>query len=93
MVIVDHIAQQLNMTWSIQRNWKAVSANGKFLVTDKSAKHSRSTDPVNSVTTELDITLLKPRLLMNVCGPSVAKAGKISQDSIEKYAKVLQQLT
>ncbi|CAO3660079.1 unnamed protein product [Umbelopsis ramanniana] len=74
MVILDHIAQQLNMTWSIQRNWKAVSANGKFLVTDKSAKHSRSTDPVNSVTTELDITLLKPRLLMNVCGPSVAKA-------------------
>ncbi|KAI8580938.1 hypothetical protein K450DRAFT_235341 [Umbelopsis ramanniana AG] len=72
MVILDHIAQQLNMTWTLQRNWKAVSANGKFLVTDKS--HSRSTDPVNSVTTELDITLLKPRLLMNVCGPSVAKA-------------------
>ncbi|KAI9283753.1 peptidyl-tRNA hydrolase-domain-containing protein [Umbelopsis sp. AD052] len=74
MVILDHIAEQLNMTWSLQRNWKAVSANAKFLVTDKSAKHSRSTDPVTSVTTELDITLLKPRLLMNVCGPSVAKA-------------------
>ncbi|KAG2184227.1 hypothetical protein INT44_009242 [Umbelopsis vinacea] len=73
------------MTWSLQRNWKAVSANAKFLVSDKSAKHSRSTDPVTSVTTELDITLLKPRLLMNVCGPSVAKAGKIPQDSIKTY--------
>jgi len=27
-----------------------------------------------SVATELDITLLKPKLLMNVCGPSIAKA-------------------
>jgi PTH1 family peptidyl-tRNA hydrolase len=76
MVILDRIAQQLNLTWTLQRGWKGTSASGKLLITDKSSKRSRSTDPIMSVTTEIDITLLKPKLLMNVCGPSVAKAGK-----------------
>ncbi|CAM0135642.1 hypothetical protein VKS41_005294 [Umbelopsis sp. WA50703] len=74
MVILDRIAQQLNLTWTLQRGWKGTSASGKLLITDKSSKRSRATDPIMSVTTEIDITLLKPKLLMNVCGPSVAKA-------------------
>ena len=64
-------SQRLNLSWS----WKATVANVKLLVSETSPKHVKRPSPTETITTEIDLTLLKPTLLRNVNGPSVAMAG------------------
>ncbi|RUS19778.1 peptidyl-tRNA hydrolase-domain-containing protein [Endogone sp. FLAS-F59071] len=76
MVILDHIAQSLNLSWSRNKSWQATTANVKLLVSSVPSKHAKGQPPAEAITTEIDLTLLKPRLLMNVSGSSVARAVK-----------------
>ncbi|RUS25954.1 hypothetical protein BC938DRAFT_471422 [Jimgerdemannia flammicorona] len=76
-IVLNHIATCLNLSWSHNDSWQGTTASAKLLVTDASLKRQQKGQPLPEITTtEVELTLLKPRLLMNICGPSVAKAAK-----------------
>ncbi|KAI8365349.1 peptidyl-tRNA hydrolase-domain-containing protein [Radiomyces spectabilis] len=66
MMMLDHVASKLNLTWTLHRAWKAHMAQTQLTIQVTKNKESHYED--------ISLILLKPRLLMNVCGPSVAKA-------------------
>ena len=68
MMILDHLANRLQLSWTPYKPWKAHIAQTKLLLP---FDRKQDTEYI-----EVELTLLKPRLLMNVSGPSVAKAGK-----------------
>ncbi|KAI7865797.1 peptidyl-tRNA hydrolase-domain-containing protein [Spinellus fusiger] len=63
MLALDAIATKLQLNWTQHRPWKATIAETRVRVEQK-----------NKAQQEIKVTLLKPRLLMNVSGPSVSKA-------------------
>lgn len=64
MMVLDSIASKLNLTWSQNKDWKSDITQATVRV---EAKHE---------TKEYQVTLLKPRKLMNVSGSCVAQAGR-----------------
>ncbi|KAG2228079.1 hypothetical protein INT45_009125 [Circinella minor] len=68
MMILDHLASRLQLSWTPHKPWKGHIAQTKILLP---FDRNKSTEY-----TEVELTLLKPRLLMNVSGPSVAKAAR-----------------
>lgn len=65
MMVLDSIAKKLNLTWSQNKSWKSDITETTVRVESK-----------NDVR-EYQVTLLKPRKLMNISGSCVAEAGKI----------------
>jgi PTH1 family peptidyl-tRNA hydrolase len=63
MMVLDSIAKTLNLTWSQNKNWKSDITEATIRVEAKNE------------TKEYQITLLKPRKLMNISGSCVAQAG------------------
>ncbi|KAI8069602.1 peptidyl-tRNA hydrolase [Gongronella butleri] len=63
MMVLDVLAKQLELVWTQHKPWKAMVAHTTLdlVAKDESVTH-------------IQLTLLKPRLLMNVSGTSVAKA-------------------
>ncbi|CAO3641444.1 unnamed protein product [Cunninghamella blakesleeana] len=81
MMVLDSIAKQLNLTWTQHRPWKSQMAQTSLSIIHK-----------NTVT-NVQLTLIKPRLLMNVSGTCVAKAVKelsITHDNIYIFHDDLQ---
>lgn len=68
MMILDHLANALELRWIPYKPWKATIAQTTLSLPFE-PKHPDQQKQV-------ELTLLKPRLLMNVSGPSVARAGK-----------------
>ncbi|KAI8150132.1 peptidyl-tRNA hydrolase-domain-containing protein [Fennellomyces sp. T-0311] len=66
MMILDHLANRLQLSWTLHRPWKAHIAQTTLLLP---FNRKEGADPH-----EVELTLLKPRLLMNVSGPSVSRA-------------------
>lgn len=69
MMILDHLANQLQLSWTRHRPWKAQIAQTRLVL----PYHAK-----NQQQQEFELTLLKPQLLMNVSGPSVANAGIVT---------------
>ncbi|ORX60654.1 peptidyl-tRNA hydrolase [Hesseltinella vesiculosa] len=63
MMVLDAMAKELNLVWSQHKPWKSMVAQTTLSLIAKDAS-----------ITQVQLTLLKPRLLMNVSGTSVAKA-------------------
>ncbi|OAD76220.1 hypothetical protein PHYBLDRAFT_102790, partial [Phycomyces blakesleeanus NRRL 1555(-)] len=63
MMVLDQIANKLDLTWTQNRTLKATISQTSLDIENKDKSRTR-----------IDVTLLKPRLLMNVSGPSVSKA-------------------
>ncbi|ORY97734.1 peptidyl-tRNA hydrolase-domain-containing protein [Syncephalastrum racemosum] len=61
MMVLDHLAALLELDWTHKRPWKALVAQTTLSFGD-TQQH------------QFDLTLLKPRVLMNVSGQSVAPA-------------------
>ena len=68
MMILDHLANALELRWTPYKPWKATIAQTTLSLPFE-PKHPDQQKQV-------ELTLLKPKLLMNVSGPSVARAGK-----------------
>ncbi|KAJ8662038.1 peptidyl-tRNA hydrolase [Lichtheimia ornata] len=66
MMILDHLANALELRWIPHKPWKATIAQTTLSLPFE-PKHPDQQKQV-------ELTLLKPRLLMNVSGPSVARA-------------------
>ncbi|KAI9487562.1 MAG: peptidyl-tRNA hydrolase-domain-containing protein [Benjaminiella poitrasii] len=64
MMVLDSIAKNLNLTWSQNRNWKSDTIQTTIKVKRKEEIR------------EYQVTLLKPRKLMNISGSCVAEAVK-----------------
>ncbi|KAI9318698.1 peptidyl-tRNA hydrolase, partial [Dichotomocladium elegans] len=64
MMILDHLAKLLELKWIQHKPWKAHIAQTTLTIPSTGSKETH----------EIHLTLLKPRLLMNVSGPSVARA-------------------
>lgn len=64
MMVLDSIASKLNLTWSQNKSWKSDMTEATVRV---EAKHEIK---------EYQVTLLKPRKLMNISGSCVAQAVK-----------------
>ncbi|KAI9303022.1 peptidyl-tRNA hydrolase-domain-containing protein [Cunninghamella echinulata] len=62
MMVLDSIAKQLNLSWTQYKPWKSHMAQTTLSILHK-----------NTIT-DVQLTLIKPRLLMNVSGTCVAKA-------------------
>lgn len=73
-MVLDSIASKLNLTWSQNKSWKSDITEATVRV---EAKHEIK---------EYQVTLLKPRKLMNISGSCVAQAGKI--DSMASRLRV-----
>jgi PTH1 family peptidyl-tRNA hydrolase len=65
MMVLDNLAKQLNLTWTQHRPWKSHMAQIPLSFVTKTS------------VVDVDLVLIKPRLLMNVSGTCVAKAGKL----------------
>ncbi|KAI8338215.1 peptidyl-tRNA hydrolase-domain-containing protein [Chlamydoabsidia padenii] len=63
MMVLDHIAKQLNLNWTQHRPWKSHMAQTTFFIVTK-----------KKTSIDIHLTLIKPRLLMNISGTCVAKA-------------------
>ncbi|KAI9032719.1 peptidyl-tRNA hydrolase-domain-containing protein [Phycomyces nitens] len=63
MMVLDQIANKLDLTWTQNRTLKASISQTLLDIENKDKSR-----------TMINVTLLKPRLLMNVSGPSVSKA-------------------
>lgn len=70
MMALDSIATALNLTWSQNRNWKSDIAETTIRVESKKPK--QQLEEIK----EYQVTLLKPRKLMNISGSCVAQAVK-----------------
>ncbi|KAI9259501.1 peptidyl-tRNA hydrolase-domain-containing protein [Phascolomyces articulosus] len=68
MMILDHLASRLELSWIPHKPWKGHIAQTTVLLPFDRKEGADYT--------EIELTLLKPRLLMNVSGPSVAKAAR-----------------
>lgn len=68
MMVLDSIAKTLNLTWSQNKSWKSDTTQTTIRVESK-----------NEVR-EYELTLLKPRKLMNISGSCVADAGKYQSE-------------
>ncbi|KAI7887022.1 peptidyl-tRNA hydrolase [Lichtheimia hyalospora FSU 10163] len=66
MMILDHLANALELRWTPYKPWKATIAQTTLSLPFE-PKHPDQQKQV-------ELTLLKPKLLMNVSGPSVARA-------------------
>jgi PTH1 family peptidyl-tRNA hydrolase len=66
MMALDSIASALNLTWSQNRTWKSDITETTIRVESKQQDIK-----------EYQVTLLKPRKLMNISGSCVAQAGKL----------------
>ncbi|KAK9728987.1 hypothetical protein K7432_000625 [Basidiobolus ranarum] len=70
MMVVDHLAERLGLSWSIHKPWKAHVARMTWSQTSvfKSGKEKQE------LTENIELILLKPKVLMNLSGVSVAAA-------------------
>jgi PTH1 family peptidyl-tRNA hydrolase len=68
MMTLDHIAKALGLTWSRHGPWKADKAETSIRI--------ETTHKSETIIKEYNVTLLKPRKLMNISGSCVAQAGK-----------------
>ncbi|CAO3596284.1 unnamed protein product [Absidia cylindrospora] len=62
MMVLDSLAKQLDLSWTQHRPWKSHMAQTTFSIASK------------KTVVDVQLTLIKPRLLMNVSGTCVAKA-------------------
>ena len=72
-VVLDSIALFFNLTWEHNKSWQAYVTRTRFVIREPFPITSPGETPMYK-STEITLTLLKPRLLMNLSGKSVARA-------------------
>lgn len=88
-MVVDSMAERFNVNWDLRRQWEAdvatisqtltLNRRKRLFPTERGphvAPGGPPTPPAPRETYELDlqITLLKPRKFMNLCGNSISRA-------------------